>query len=135
MLLTSLKNLSIADGERESSERRVVVGTLSTASQVSVKPSNGVGQALLPGAVHRGMCRGDVSGGNESEGQAGFKGSNEHWVDSPQRTQAGHLSQSFPGRQKHVPGGARVDVDVVVGVDIAVDTEDACQPRRTQGAY
>lgn len=51
LLFTSLINLSIADGERDSSERREVVGTLSAASQASVKPSNGVGRALMPGAV------------------------------------------------------------------------------------
>ena len=51
LLLTSLTNLAIADGERDSGERREVVGTLSAASQASVKPSNGVGRALMPVAV------------------------------------------------------------------------------------
>ena len=51
LLLTSLTNLAIADGERDSGERREAVGTLSAASQASVKPSNGVGRALMPVAV------------------------------------------------------------------------------------
>ena len=51
LLLTSLTNLAIADGERDSGERREAVGTLGAASQASVKPSNGVGRALMPVAV------------------------------------------------------------------------------------
>ena len=51
LLLTNLTNLAIANGERDSGERREAVGTLSAVSQASVKPSNGVGQVLMPVAV------------------------------------------------------------------------------------
>jgi len=51
LLLTSLTNLAIADGERDSSERREEVGTLRAASQARVKLSNDVGRVLMPVAV------------------------------------------------------------------------------------